>query len=76
MAPCFKYKLSHISLNSSHLLQGTAIVACQMLIHYDKKHFERPEEFYPNHFIGENGELLTKKEGYLPFSIGLYCQYL
>ena len=41
-----------------------------MICHYDKKHFERPEEFYPNHFIGENGELLTKKDAYAPFSIG------
>ncbi|CAL4080817.1 unnamed protein product, partial [Meganyctiphanes norvegica] len=39
-------------------------------IHNDKKYWEKPEMFYPEHFLDENGKVLTKKDGFLPFSIG------
>ncbi|CAL4110293.1 unnamed protein product, partial [Meganyctiphanes norvegica] len=38
-------------------------------IHNDKKYWEKPDMFYPDHFLDENGKVLTKKDGFLPFSI-------
>ena len=38
--------------------------------HTNKKYWKKPNEFYPEHFINENGQLITKKQGFLPFSVG------
>ncbi|KAK7086808.1 hypothetical protein SK128_000309 [Halocaridina rubra] len=38
--------------------------------HTDPNLWKNPDEFYPEHFLDQDGRLLAKKEGYLPFSIG------
>ena len=59
-----------VNEGASVYLQGTVIMANQEYCHKSKKYWERPEEFYPEHFIDKDGKLNTKKEGFLPFSIG------
>ena len=52
------------------LLQGTHLQAALEVVHRDPKFWEKPYEFYPEHFLSKDGKLLPKKEGFVPFSIG------
>lgn len=40
-------------------------------IHRSKEFWSKPDEFYPEHFLDENGTLRKHVEGYLPFSTGV-----
>ena len=40
------------------------------LIHHDPKIWEKPDDFYPEHFLKEDGTVDSKKEGFMPFSVG------
>ena len=46
-------------------------MAALEVLHHDPEHWEKPEEFYPKHFLDEDGQLKEKKKGYLPFAIGM-----
>ncbi len=38
--------------------------------HRSPKYWAKPNEFYPEHFLDEKGQLKKHIEGFLPFSIG------
>ena len=38
--------------------------------HRSEKYWAKPEEFYPEHFLDENGSFRNNVEGFLPFSTG------
>lgn len=38
--------------------------------HRDPKYWEKPNEFYPEHFLNEQGEIRQNIEGFFPFSTG------
>lgn len=38
--------------------------------HRSSKYWARPNEFYPEHFLDEEGHIKKNVEGFLPFSIG------
>ncbi|CAL4117927.1 unnamed protein product [Meganyctiphanes norvegica] len=57
-------------INNYKIPKDTIVMQNTAHIHNDKAFWEKPDEFYPEHFIGENGRCLTKKDGFLPFSIG------
>ena len=39
--------------------------------HRDPKYWEKPNEFYPEHFLDEHqGQIRQKIEGFFPFSTG------
>lgn len=38
--------------------------------HMDPQYWEKPTEFYPEHFLNDEGKAISKKEGFLPFSVG------
>ncbi|KAG5847139.1 hypothetical protein ANANG_G00122850 [Anguilla anguilla] len=38
-------------------------------IHRDKNHWEKPDHFYPPHFLNEQGKFV-KREAFMPFSAG------
>ncbi|XP_064113391.1 cytochrome P450 2L1-like isoform X3 [Macrobrachium nipponense] len=59
-----------IQVGKYRLPKNTAIFASARSCHRDRKYFERPEEFYPEHFLDKNGKVITKKDGFLPFSLG------
>ncbi|KAG7166993.1 Cytochrome P450 2L1-like 1 [Homarus americanus] len=50
--------------------KGTMIIPNQEMCHKDPTYWEKPEEFYPEHFLDSEGKLSLRKENYLPFSIG------
>ncbi|XP_066976818.1 cytochrome P450 2L1-like [Macrobrachium rosenbergii] len=59
-----------VQIGEYRLPKGTGLFASARTCHRDPKYFERPEEFYPEHFLDEEGKVISKKEGFLPFSLG------
>ncbi|XP_069830381.1 uncharacterized protein [Dendropsophus ebraccatus] len=49
--------------------KGTTILPVLHSIHMDKEYFEKPNEFYPEHFMDSEGNF-KKNEAFIPFSIG------
>lgn len=49
--------------------KGISVVACVYDVHRDPKHWEKPNEFYPEHFLPE---AVAKRHpySYMPFSAG------
>ncbi|XP_047486302.1 cytochrome P450 2L1-like [Penaeus chinensis] len=50
--------------------KGAVLSAHQEGCHMDPAFWEKPHELYPEHFLDDQGKILTKKEGFLPFSLG------
>ncbi|CAI9597708.1 unnamed protein product, partial [Staurois parvus] len=50
-------------------LQGTTVIPLLTSALRDKAYFEKPEEFYPEHFLDSDGSL-KKNEAFIPFSLG------
>ncbi|XP_069584443.1 cytochrome P450 2K6-like [Ranitomeya imitator] len=49
--------------------KGTYIIPLLSSVLRDKTQFEKPDEFFPNHFLDSNGKFI-KKEAFMPFSAG------
>ncbi|XP_068136122.1 cytochrome P450 2K1-like isoform X2 [Hyperolius riggenbachi] len=49
--------------------KDTYIIPLLSSVLRDKTQFEKPEEFYPNHFLDSKGNFL-KKDAFMPFSAG------
>ncbi|XP_037799520.1 cytochrome P450 2L1-like isoform X1 [Penaeus monodon] len=50
--------------------KGAILAAHQEACHMDPAFWEKPYELYPEHFLDDQGKILTKKEGFLPFAPG------
>ncbi|XP_069938404.1 cytochrome P450 2L1 isoform X3 [Cherax quadricarinatus] len=67
--------LSHFAANDTQIAgfkipKGTVIIGNQEMCHKDPAYWEKPNEFYPEHFLDSQGKYNTKKESYIPFSTG------
>nr|QST15075.1 CYP370C6 protein [Diaphanosoma celebensis] len=49
--------------------KGTILFANLHKIHHSPEYWEKPDEFYPEHFLDDDG-LLTNPEAFIPFSTG------
>lgn len=49
--------------------KDTVIVANLWLMHRDPAIWEKPDDFYPERFLDDQGQLI-KKETFIPFGIG------
>ncbi|XP_071999885.1 cytochrome P450 2K1-like [Engystomops pustulosus] len=49
--------------------KGTYIIPLLTSVLRDKTQFEKPDEFYPSHFLDSKGDFLNK-EAFMPFSAG------
>ncbi|XP_075057358.1 cytochrome P450 2K4-like isoform X1 [Mixophyes fleayi] len=49
--------------------KGTYIIPLLSSVLRDKTQFEKPDEFYPNHFLDDKGNF-KKKDAFMPFSAG------
>ncbi|XP_073530059.1 cytochrome P450 2C5-like [Phyllobates terribilis] len=51
------------------LPKGTHVIPLLTSVLYDKDHFARADEFYPEHFLDSSGNFV-RKEAFMPFSAG------
>ncbi|KAM9316375.1 cytochrome P450 2G1-like [Gastrophryne carolinensis] len=58
-----------VTFKGYFLPKGTYIIPLLTSVLRDKTQFERPDEFYPNHFLDSEGNFL-KKDAFMPFSAG------
>ncbi|XP_040185039.1 cytochrome P450 2J6-like [Rana temporaria] len=61
--------IKDVHLNGYSIPKGTLIITDLSSAHYDEKYWKYPNEFNPENFLNEDGELV-KVESFLPFSAG------
>lgn len=59
-----------ITIDGFHVPKDTIIIGAVEGCQFDSAYWERPSDFYPEHFLDEDGKFKPKKDGYAPFSIG------
>ncbi|CAJ0953266.1 unnamed protein product [Ranitomeya imitator] len=58
-----------ITFKGYNLPKGTTVIPLLHSALRDKDYFEKPEEFYPGHFLDSEGKF-KKNEAFIPFSLG------
>nr|QST15076.1 CYP370C7 protein [Diaphanosoma celebensis] len=65
----FHAAIADADLRGYTIPKGTILFANLHKIHHSPEHWTKPEEFYPEHFLDEDGHL-TNPEAFIPFSAG------
>jgi cytochrome P450 len=63
--------MGSVSLNGFTLPAGINVFPMLSAVHEDPKYFPNPHVFKPERFLDESGALLSKVDGFIPFSIGM-----
>ncbi|CAL4085419.1 unnamed protein product [Meganyctiphanes norvegica] len=50
--------------------ENTIVMINSNHCHVNPKYWKHPEKFYPEHFLDDQGRVITKKDGFMPFGIG------
>ncbi|XP_071546258.1 cytochrome P450 2L1-like isoform X2 [Panulirus ornatus] len=50
--------------------KGTILTAVSFAMHHDPRYWDRPDEFLPERWLDEQGNFVSKKEGFMPFGVG------
>ncbi|XP_042870717.1 cytochrome P450 2L1-like [Penaeus japonicus] len=66
----FHYSSRDTEFEGYTIPKGAVLSPHQEGCHTDPAFWEKPYEFYPEHFLDDQGKVLTKKEGFLPFCLG------
>ena len=59
-----------VKLEGFDLPKGTSVLANLHACHRDPEHWTHPDQFYPEHFLDEQGEYIKDKEGFVPYGTG------
>ena len=52
------------------VMQDSIMIAFLGHSHRSRDYWAKPDEFYPEHFLDQHGQLRTNVDGFLPFSLG------
>ncbi|XP_066452080.1 cytochrome P450 2K6-like [Eleutherodactylus coqui] len=58
-----------VNFRGYFLPKGTYVIPLLTSVLFDKDHFVKPDEFYPEHFLDSHGNFV-RKEAFMPFSAG------
>jgi len=61
---------STVKLDKYVIPKDTMLFACLESCHKDPKYWERPHEYYPEHFMDSKGNLVTNNPAFMPFGLG------
>ncbi|XP_045133381.1 cytochrome P450 2L1-like [Portunus trituberculatus] len=59
-----------IQLEGYHIPKGSFVFPATICCHYDPQYWEHPDQFRLEHFLDEQGNFASQKEGFLPFGTG------
>jgi cytochrome P450 family 2 subfamily K len=59
-----------VTLRGFALPAGTLVMANYTSAHRSPEFWAKPDEFYPEHFLDESGQLIEDKEGFMPYGLG------
>nr|APH81371.1 cytochrome P450 CYP3029A1 [Tigriopus kingsejongensis] len=57
-------------LNGFNLPKGTFIFPNFHAVHRDPRHWEKPEQLYPEHWLDASGQFVPHHDGFLSFGVG------
>jgi len=60
-----------VEFHGYSLPQNTLVMANFNSCHRNPKFWQNPDQFRPEHFLDGEGKLITDKEGFLPYGIGV-----
>jgi len=61
---------STVKVGEYTIPEGAMLFGCLEMCHKNPKYWEKPNEFYPEHFLDSEGKLTTKNEAFMPFGLG------
>ncbi|XP_068220852.1 cytochrome P450 2L1-like [Palaemon carinicauda] len=61
---------AEMELDGYRIPKGSVLIGNLEACHKDPRYWEKPNEFYPEHFLDENGKFYVRKEGFMPFGTG------
>jgi len=59
-----------VSVGTFELPAGTLVMANLSACHRDPRWWSKPEQFHPEHFLNEEGEVVEGAPGFLPYGVG------
>lgn len=59
-----------IQIEGYHIPKGSFVFPASICCHHDSQHWEQPDQFRLEHFLDEQGNFASQKEGFLPFGTG------
>ncbi|CAL4063130.1 unnamed protein product [Meganyctiphanes norvegica] len=70
-----KFGLAHTATKDTRvhgytIPKGAIVLANIEHCHNNHDYWEKPQEFYPEHFLDQQGRVVLKRDGFLPFSLG------
>nr|XP_027206501.1 cytochrome P450 2L1-like [Penaeus vannamei] len=59
-----------VNIAGYNIPKGSLLVPDMEKCHRDPQYWEKPDQFYPEHFLSQDNQVITKKDGFLPFCVG------